>query len=141
MRVYSVETLYDLWDSKVLGSGPLTITRAAGITAHNSFIYTHMCFGGITAWPYLIWLLVLGIRILRMMRFSDIPWDIKLLVVALFGMALGSQVLSNKAYLYYSTIYATAIVEKYTAPFSGRRMRRSAAAQQDYYPAEHELPG
>ncbi len=139
MRVYGTGTLYDLWDSKVLGGGMGTITRSAGITAHNSWIYAHMCYGGITAWPYAIWLLVLAIRILRMIRLSDVPRDIKLMVVAVFGMALGSQLFSNRAYLFFSCIYATAIIEKYTAPFSKRRMRASVAAQQHYALGEPEL--
>jgi hypothetical protein len=139
MRVYSVGTLYDLWDSKVLGGGLGTITRSAGITAHNSFVYTHMCYGGITAWPYAIWLLVLAVRILRMMRLSDVPRDLKFLVIALFGMALGSQAFSNRAYLFFSCIYATAIIEKYTAPFSKRRMRASIAAERGYSVEEPEF--
>jgi hypothetical protein len=132
MKVYGLGTLHDLWDSKILGRGMGTVTRSAGITAHNSFIYTHMCFGGITAWPYAVWLVVLGVRILRTIRFSDIPRDTKFLIVALFGMALGSQLFVNRAYLFYSSVYATAMIEKYTAPFGKRRMRARMAAEQGY---------
>ena len=35
-------------------------------------------------------------------------------VLALFGLALGAQVFSNQGYAFFSTIYATAIIEKYT---------------------------
>ncbi len=76
-----------------------------------------MTFGGITAWPYLLWLLYLCIRILAMLRIRNIYINTKILVIVMFGMALISQFFSNQGYYFLSTIYATAIIEKYAIPY------------------------
>ncbi|MBU0638911.1 MAG: hypothetical protein KKB50_08605 [Planctomycetes bacterium] len=128
-QVYSVATLQDLARTIIVGTGHSgAYTTAAGITAHNSFVYTHMALGGITGWPYLIWLMLLSLRVYRMVRAPDLPFDLKMQVVCLFGMGLGSQVLSNQGYLFLTTIYATALTEKYTAPYSRRSIAARSAA-------------
>ena len=115
--VYNKWTLPDLKDTIFLGKGKLYVPRA-GIEAHNSFLYTHMTFGGITAWPYLIWLLYLCKRIYSMLYVQYISINSKIMVIALFGMALISQFFSNQGYYFLSTIYATAIIEKYAIPYN-----------------------
>lgn len=123
LDVYSVGTLHDLARTTVLGRGTgAGNTTSAGIESHNSFLYTHMVYGGITAWPYLAWMIILSIRVKRMVLSSDFPLDVRMQVLALFGMGLASQLLSNAGYQFISTIYATAVIEKYTAPYSRARI-------------------
>ena len=131
-EVLDRRTLYDLWHTKLLGKGAGAAASSSGVTAHNSFLYTHMSFGGITAWPYLLWQLILGIRVFRMMRYKEVLLDVKLMVVAVFGMALGSHLLSNQGHLLLSGVLATAIVEKYTSCYSKRRIKERMAIWQDY---------
>lgn len=130
-KVYSRATLYDLKQTVVFGKGAGYELREVGITAHNSFLHAHTCFGGITAWPFMLWLLVLAVRIARMLLATHFPPHVKLEVVALSGMALACMLLSNMGYLIISTVYAAAVVEKYTAPYSHRRIaKRKALSRQ-----------
>lgn len=133
--VYSMSTVNAIFDSIILGGGPRTKT-SAGFSAHNAFIYTHMCYGGITIWPYIILLWIFGVRMLRMFRADDLDFTIKFTVIALFGMSLGSVILSNVAYVYLSSVYALAVVEKYTAPYSKRRIAEREAYLTDDLPAQ-----
>lgn len=115
--VYNKWTLLDLKETIIFGKGKLYISRS-GIQAHNSFLYTHMTFGGITAWPYLLWLLYLCKRIFAMLHTQIISINTKIVVIVMFGMALISQFFSNQGYYFLSTIYATAIIEKYAIPYN-----------------------
>lgn len=127
-KVYDYQTLVDLWDTVIFGAGHrYAIVGSAGIQAHNSFIYTHRAFGGITAWPMVFWLVVLAIRLSRMLIGRELLMDLRLQAVALFGMSLACLLLSNQGYMYTSTMLAMAIVEKYTAPYTSRRIRHRAA--------------
>jgi hypothetical protein len=133
LGVYSPRMLGELWETKFFGRGSQdTETRTTGVTPHNTFLYSHLVFGGMTGWTYLLWLLYLGRRILKMFRAKDFPLDIKMQVLALFGMSLGSQVLSNEAHLFHSSVFATAIVEKYTSIYSKRRRRERQALLDEY---------
>lgn len=114
LDVYSKETLIDLNETIILGKGFSYLPRA-GIYAHNSFLFTHMTFGGITAWPYLFWLIYLSIRVFRLLFIKELSIHLRMKVLCLFGMSLGSQFFSNQGYNLFSTIYAVAIVEKYTS--------------------------
>ncbi len=115
--VYNKWTLLDLEETIFLGKGKLYTPRA-GISSHNSFLYTHIAFGGITAWPYIIWLFYLCWRVFSMLQNRLIPINSKVMVMAVFGMALISQFFSNQGYEFISTIFATAIVEKYSIPYN-----------------------
>jgi hypothetical protein len=131
--VYSPRMLGELWETKFFGRGPEDAeARTTGITPHNSFLYIHLVFGGMTGWVYLLWLLYLSRRIFQMFRAKDFPLDMKMQVLALFGMSLGSQILGNLHYLLLSSVFATAIVEKYTSIYSGRSMRKRQAAWDEY---------
>lgn len=133
LGVYSLDMLGELWETKLFGRGPHNPqTKTTGKSAHNTFLHTHLVFGGMTGWTYLLWLLYLGRRIFKMFRAKDLPLDIKMQVLALFGMSLGSQILSNQAQLFYSSIFATAIVEKYTSIYSRRNMREQQALLDEY---------
>ncbi|MEP0841579.1 MAG: hypothetical protein HRF43_02565, partial [Phycisphaerae bacterium] len=137
--VYRWELLDDLWNTKIFGVGPAwAYTSTANIQAHNSFIYAHQAYGGITAWPYLLWLLVLGTRITRFLLSRDFPLDRRMMVATLFGMSLCAQILSNHGYMFFSSLFAIGVIEKYTAPYSRRRIRERRWAA--YEPAQ-DWPG
>jgi len=127
--VYRWELLHDLWETSVFGVGiQSAFTSTAGIQAHNSFIYAHQAYGGITAWPYLVYLIVLAIRLARLMRNRDLPLDMRMMVATLFGMSLGAQALANHGYMFYSSIFALAVVDKYTSLYARRRSAGRLAA-------------
>ena len=71
---------------------------------------------------YLLWIGILGVRILRMLRAGDFPMDIRLFVLAVFGMSLAAQLLSNMGYMFLTSVYAAAVTEKYTQVYSRRQM-------------------
>lgn len=128
--VYSLGTLRDLWHTKFFGVGhEHAIVSEAGIEAHNSFIYTHMAYGGVTAWPYAVWWLIVVTRVWRATFSPGLPRYVKLEVICMLGMAFASQLMSNQAYAFYSSIYAMAMIDKYTMPFSRRRAAARREAQ------------
>ena len=133
LGVYSPRMLGELWETKFFGRGAHDpLTRTTGVSAHNVFLHSHLVFGGMTGWTYLLWLLYLARRIFKMFRAKDLPLDIKMQVLALFGMSLGSQLQSNQFHLLYSSVFATAIIEKYTSIYSRRSMRKQQAAWDEY---------
>lgn len=133
LGIYSPHMLSELWETKFFGRGPQdAATRTTGVTPHNTFIYAHLVFGGTTGWIYLLWLLYLTKRIFKMFRAKDFPLDIKMQVLALSGMTLGLQLLSNQGQLFLSTIFTTAIIEKYTSIYSKRNMRKQGALLDEY---------
>jgi O-antigen ligase len=132
MAVHSLDTLRDLSRTILAGQGP-TYSRlsALNIHAHNSYVYTHMTYGGPAGILYASWLAVLGLRIFRMLRVGEFPMDIRLFVLAMFGMSLAAQLLSNMGYVFLSSVYAAGVVEKYTQVYGRRQMhtRRLYARQ------------
>jgi len=131
--VYSAETVGDAMETLLFGRGANNaFVTAAGITPHNSIIYTHIAFGGITSSVYVAWLIILGVRIYRMILGKELNWDTKLFVLAVAGMALATQLLTNVGYLVPSVFFATGIIEKYTAPYSRRRIAEREAEQAWY---------
>ncbi|QDV90443.1 hypothetical protein RAS2_15220 [Phycisphaerae bacterium RAS2] len=132
--VFSITTVTDLMSTLVFGRGTdRAISSATGITPHNTFLYLHFAFGGITAWPYFAWLAILGIRVLRMLRASDFPLDIKAFVVAMYLMAVGGEGTNNINFTIYSSVYAWAIIEKYTSIYSLRNMAQRAESAAPLY--------
>jgi hypothetical protein len=123
LNLYSWDTLGDLAGTLFIGKGPERAeSTSTGITAHNTFVYTHMCFGGITAWPYLAWLIVLGVRVVRMLRSRVYTWDTSLMIFAMYSMILGEQLTNNYGYTDFSSIYGIALIEKYAGPFDSRQV-------------------
>ena len=126
--LYDLRTLSDLLETTPFGRGADdAIMTSTGITAHNTFVYMHMAFGAVTAWPLIIWQIMLAIRVFRMARASDYPMDTRLMVVAFFGMVLAEYLTNNVTFLEISALYGTAIVEIYTAPYSRRAVARRAS--------------
>jgi len=139
--VYHIQTLYDMWDTALVGRGPSRAqVSAAGITAHNSFIYANVAFGGITAVILLAWVLTLGWRLLRMLVSSELPLDRRLFVATMAGMALGDMVFANQAYMHLSVLYAIGIIEKYTSAYSRRMIaQRRQAGEYAAFGGEGDL--
>jgi len=123
LAVYNRQTWEDLAETMVLGRGTqMSYVRAAGIHAHNTYINIHLTYGGITAIPYLVWVGYLGWRTARfLMRREAAPLTLRMELLCLFGMALAAQLLSNLGIVFLSSVYAVAVIEKYT-----RRLPRQA---------------
>jgi len=119
--LYDLRTIGDLLSTTPFGFGPDdAVMTSTGITAHNTFIYMHMAYGAVTAWPLIIWQVMLGLRVARLARASEIPMDARLMVVTFYGMIAAEYLTNNVAFLEVSALYGTAIVECYSAPFSRR---------------------
>ena len=130
LDVYTVETIDELLDTMLIGKGTLTRLKHAGILPHNVFLSVHLFYGAPAAWAYALWIIILGLRTLRMMRHREVPLDQKLMIVALFGMTFGLQMCSNHGYVHVQSILATAVIERFTAPYSWRRIKMRLIAQQ-----------
>src|SRR5262249_54939887 len=106
--LYDVRTLSDLWDTTPFGRGPdRAANTSTGINAHNTFVYMHMAFGAITAWPLLIWQIAMGLRVLRMLRDSAVPIDSRLMVLAFYGMVFGEYMTNNTSFMEISALVGT----------------------------------
>ncbi len=117
--LYSWTTVEDLWRTKLLGAGTdrnFSKSTAMGTHAHNTFVNVHLQFGGITAWPYLIWILLLCWRVFRFTFRRDIPMDLRMECVGLLWMMLLAHLFSNFGFVFLSSMYGTAVIEKYTVP-------------------------
>jgi hypothetical protein len=123
-KVYNVYMLDQAKENLLLGSGGGTIVRNARTTAHNTFLYHWICYGGIAAMIYLVWLFVLSRRVWLAFCYREIAVDKRFMLVALWGMALVAQLVSNQAHLFYSSIFATALIEKYTFPYTRRNLKK-----------------
>ena len=123
LGIYQTQTLTDLAGTVIIGKGPddaqLTST---GIQAHNTFVFVHMCWGGITAYIYAAWLIILGMRVYRMAMSKEVPMDLRMQVVAYYFMALGGEFTNNINFYTYSSVFAFAVVEKYSVAFSRKRI-------------------
>lgn len=138
LNLYSWETLSDLLSTTFLGKGQKQAQNTStGITAHNTFVYTHMCYGGITAWPFLLWTILLGRRIWRTVKARAYPWDRLIMLGTFYVMIVGEYMTNNMGYVDYSAVFGIAVIEKYTAPFSTRRIaeREWTTAGLGGYPA------
>lgn len=133
LEVFRRETLEQLWDTIVFGAGGRRIATVAGIRAHNSFLTTHMDYGGITAYPYLLMLLMLAIRTGRMVLARAFPLDVRLWIVALLLMMLSYQFFSNTGYVHPESVLALAMIAVYTGPYSGRAIRTRREHQKAAY--------
>lgn len=123
--LYDLRTLSDLISTTPFGVGPDdAIMTSTGITAHNTFVYMHMAFGAVTAWPIIIWQLILGLRVARLVRASEIPMDTRLMVVTFYGMIFAEYLTNNVTFLELSAVYGTAVIEVYTSPFSKAAIAR-----------------
>jgi hypothetical protein len=120
--VYSLSTLKQMFGTLLIGQGVGTKVQSAGVIAHNSFISMHLYFGGIAAWLYLIWLMTLGVRIIQLKRFGEIPKDYFFMLLALYGMSLGCQFFTNQGHMSYAVIYAVAMIERYTCIYSKKNI-------------------
>jgi O-antigen ligase len=130
--VYSMDLFPQLMENLVIGSGAETFVRTAGNTAHNTFIYNFVCFGGIMAAVYLAWLYGLAKRIWQLIQ-KEGTWGANGgMLAVLFVVGIISQILSNQANLFFSFIFTTALIERIgivradasmpnPAPLNGRR--------------------
>lgn len=136
LDLYDLRTIGDLVSSTPFGFGPDgAVMTSTGITAHNTFIYIHMAYGAITAWPLIIWQILLGVRVIRLARIPEIPMDTRLMVVTFYGMIFAEYLTNNVAFLELSALYGTGVIEAYTAPYSraaiARREQEADAAWQN----------
>jgi O-antigen ligase len=135
-KLYNLSTLGDLASATPFGFGPRGSTlTSTGITAHNTFVYTYMAYGAIAAWPYLIWVIILGVRVVRLMRARDLPADTRLMVFTLFSMIMAEHLTNNVGFAEITAVVGTAVVDKYTRPYSARAMAQRELEGMEELPA------
>jgi hypothetical protein len=110
----------DLFDTLIIGRGALNVYVGVALP-HNMFFYFHLAFGGICGWTYVLWTALLAIRIWRMFLSNEVTAQHKFLVIAMFSMYFMGASLLVYSISYYAVL-AIAIIEKYTAPFSKKRI-------------------
>jgi len=124
-NLYDLRTISDLISTIPFGRGPDNAQMTStGIAAHNTFIHNWMAFGAVTGLPVIVWQLVVGLRVLRMLRSGDHPADIRIMIFTFYCMVLAEYLTNNFAFLEFSAMYATALVDKYTIPYSRAAMNR-----------------
>ena len=112
--VFKEDPLGDMRKTLIFGKGPEMAETSAGVTAHNTFLHTHITYGGPAAYIYLLWLLWMIRAIVRVVFNKNIKADIKFMVVAIFLVMFVSQMVSNNGYLFLSSCYVVGVVDKYT---------------------------
>lgn len=112
--VYLISPLEDMLNTLVLGMGQSGAVTGAGISAHNSFMHTHIAYGGLVAYIYVAWMIWLGCGVWKCWFDSQSPREVKVFVLAIFTMMVISHIFSNRGYLFLSSIYVAAMIEKYT---------------------------
>ncbi len=113
LGVYKVDPIGDLKRTWLWGTGHERAITSAGINAHNTFINTHMAFGGPTGYVYLLWLIYLGRRVWYLFT-KRASREASLMLAALFGMMVICHFFSNMGFVYLSSFFAVAVIEKYT---------------------------
>lgn len=114
LAVYNEATLEQLAETYLFGQGIAgTKSVVTGVTPHNTYLYTQFAYGGLAAVSYLAWMLAMAIRTTRVCFRSELRMDLRLEVVALFGMTLMSHLLSNQGFVFLSSMYAVGLIEKY----------------------------
>jgi len=138
LNLYSWQTLGDLMETLFVGRGPANAQNtSSGITAHNTFVYTHMCYGGFAGWLFLAWTILLGRRLWRTIKARAYPWDRLIMLATFFALIVGEYMTNNLGFVDFSAMYGVAVIEKYTRPFSTRLMteRQWAASPHLVQPA------
>lgn len=124
---------YDIKNTLIFGRGPsrARTLHGTGVSPHNTFFWLHLAYGGICAWVYLWWIGLLCLRGRRMLFSRELAFRQKLEVVGIFSMAMGCQILANFGPSNYAVVFAMAIVDKFTSPFSKKQIvhRNSIASQ------------
>jgi len=112
--VYQTAIFNDLADTFVTGMGQDGAVTRGGISAHNTFLHTHIAYGGLAAYVYFIWMAWLGICVWNTCLCDKAPTDIRVFIAVIFIMMIISHVFTNRGYLLLPSIYAAATIEKYT---------------------------
>jgi hypothetical protein len=98
---------------------------------HNTFFMMHIAYGGLCAWIYAGWIIVLCTRALRMVFSNEYTIGRKLEILGIFIVSMGCQIMSNFGILNYAVVFGMAYASIYTACFS-----RKAILQRQY---EYEI--
>jgi len=106
----------------ILGIGREAILERLSFP-HVTFFYIHFVYGGISAWIYLLWLVWLSVRCWRALWSNEINLRHKLEMLAIYGMFLGPQLASVFAPEAYGVLFVTALLDRYTSPFSNQNVR------------------
>lgn len=104
--------LEDMGDTLIIGKGSLKPFTVQGIQPHNTFLYLHVAYGGLCAWTYALWVLLLT------WRTSDFLWKIRdrrehgIEVLAFLLLFLAPQLVNVFAPGNFGNILALATIEK-----------------------------
>jgi hypothetical protein len=124
----------DLKNTLILGHGQyFAQVRGTGIKPHNTFLYLHLSYGGIYAWVYLSWIIILGVRMIRMVLLGEYPFRQKMELAGILAVALGCQMMDNLGIVNYAVIFGMSLSDNYLRPFSRRNIHNRELALYDEY--------
>jgi len=113
----------DVAETVLFGMGREEQFRRYGNIPHVPFYFLHLTYGGPVAYIYTAWLILLSVRCWRTFWSREVDLRYKLEMITALGLLLLIQFSSVFAPAKYGILLVTAMLEKYTAPFSLRRVR------------------
>ena len=112
----------DVAKTVLFGMGREELFSRYGNIPHVPFYYLHLTYGGLTAYIYVVWLILLSMRCWRIFWSPEVDWRYKFEMTAAYGLFMLPQIASVFGPAQYGTLLVTAMLEKYTAPFSRRQV-------------------
>jgi hypothetical protein len=128
---YFATALQDMGDTIILGKGTAKPFTSQGITPHNTLLWTHIVYGGLCAWTYVMWIIVICWKTVRRNVFQRSQADKNELLAMMF-IFLAAQQVSPFASSNFGIMLALAVLEK------SLWMSRPEPSQPSDYP---QLPG
>jgi len=132
MQVHSVrvDNFIHVWEDLpptiISGYGPAIntcVVSATKVMPHNTFFWLHLGYGGPTAWIALVWLFVLLARARRMLFSEEVPFNLRMELVAVWLVAFVNCMMSNNGFFSFGAILPLALADKYLTPFSKKAIR------------------
>jgi hypothetical protein len=110
---YFKTALQDMNDTFLFGKGSAKPYTVQMMEPHNTFLWTHVAYGGLCAWAYLTWILVLSWKTFGLTWRRRSGQVDRFEIVALLGIFVAAQQVLPFAPSNYGSILAVAIFEKY----------------------------
>ena len=122
LNVFSAGLWKDLNSTILLSMGSIGeyAKTSSGISAHNTFIYNHMVYGGLTAYIYLIWMFWLFIGIVKLIKDKAVSLIQKTRIISLGWILVITIFTSNMSYIFISSIFIIAMIDKSTKDYNRR---------------------
>jgi hypothetical protein len=113
-RTYYFRTaMQDMGDTLILGKGSVKAVTVERIQTHNTFLWIHLAYGGLCAWTYILWLLQISWKSIRLLCEQQSKKRNGIEIITFLGMFLAPQLVAPFALDNFGVILALAILEKH----------------------------